>query len=149
LIGGLGAASLITRDELFFKLKPALLEGVMLPYLVFLALARERTLLAYFDRYSFGTTTVSPAVLPMMRRLLGAMTILVALHAGLTVLAALRFSKRSWGMISGPGFYALLVPLFAYVLILRWRSAARLRAEAAAPPPASPLRPLRRRRRRP
>lgn len=99
LISGLGTSSLITRDELFFKLKPALLEGVMVPYLGFLALARQRTLLGYFDRFGLGGATPSPAALPLMRRLLGAMAVLVALHAGLTVMAALRWSKQSWGLI--------------------------------------------------
>jgi intracellular septation protein A len=149
LIGGLGAISLITRNELFFKLKPALLEGVMVPYLVFLAAAREQTLLSYFARYSLGQSSFNPAALPMMRRLLGAMAVLVALHAGLTVLAALRFSKRAWGLISGPGFYVLLIPLLGYVLLLRWHNLARARAAAAAPPPEElpPPRPGPRRRR--
>jgi len=148
LIGGLGVASLISRNDLFFKLKPALLEGVMVPYLGFLAMARERTLLAYFERYAMGQSTVPAAALPMMRRLLGAMAALVAIHAGLTVLAALRFSKRSWGIISGPGFYALLLPLLAYVLLLRWRAARLARRPPEEPPPPAVPPGLRRRRRR-
>ncbi len=151
LIGGMGAASLITRNELFFKLKPAILEGVMVPFTGFLALAPERILVAYLARYvDLGRSAAAPApargaapelpsarqappapqALPLLRRLLGLMTLLIALHAGLTVFAALRLSKGAWAAISGPGFYAILVPVLGYALLLR------LRARRAAPPPA-------------
>ncbi len=138
LVGGMGAASLLTRNELFFKLKPAILEGVMVPYLLFLALAPERVLLGYFDRFAVGGG-INPVALPRLRQLLGAMGVLVLLHAGLTVLAALLWSKRSWGLISGPGFYAILVPLLAWALIMRLRR--RPAPPEATPPVAMPQAP--------
>lgn len=167
LVGGMGAASLITRDELFFKLKPAILEGVMLPFTGFLALAPERILVAYLGRYvDLGRSAAAPApargappelpsarqappapqALPLLRRLLGLMTILIAIHAGLTVLAALRLSRGAWAAISGPGFYAILLPVLGYALWLRLRARrATGQVPAEDPPPAPPIRRRRRR----
>jgi hypothetical protein len=136
LVGGMGAASLLTRNEVFFKLKPAILEGVMVPYLGFLALARESLLLGYFDRYAVGVK-VSAERLPVLRRLLGMMGVLVALHAGLVILAALCWSKRMWGLVSGPGFYVLLVPLAAWAVYQRLRLRRQAERAPAVPAPRS------------
>jgi hypothetical protein len=140
LVGAMGGASLLTRSEVFFKLKPAVLEGVMVPFLLFLALAPERMLQGYLGRYALGAGGVNPAALPVLRRMVGLMGVLVLAHAGLTVVAALHWSKRAWGLISGPGFYALLVPLLGYTLLVRLRlrraAATAARAAATAPPPS-------------
>jgi hypothetical protein len=121
LLGGMGAASLLTKNEVFFKLKPAILEGIMIPYFLFLALGGEKTLTSYFNRYGMNQP-LNPAALPLMRRLIGLMGVLVALHAGLTAVAAIYWSKRAWGLISGPGFYVLLLPLLLWMLYQRHRA---------------------------
>jgi hypothetical protein len=151
LVGGMSAASLLTRNELFFKLKPAILEGVMVPYLLFLALAPAPLLLGYFARYAVGQT-IRPDALPLLRRLIGLMGAMIALHAGAVVVAALYWTKRTWGLVSGPGFYVLLVPLAVWAIAqrLRLRRAARVAAEElpVAPAPAGPRRRATSRRRR-
>jgi hypothetical protein len=75
---------------------------------------------------------IKPLALPFLRRLMGLMGGLVALHAGLTVISAVYWSKRTWGLVSGPGFYGLLLPLFAWALYQRFQ----LRRQTAVPPPA-------------
>jgi intracellular septation protein A len=132
LIGGLGAVSLVSKNDLFFKLKPAILEGVMVPYLAVLAFGGERLLGGYLRRYSTATTIPAPA-LALMRRLLLMMTALVALHALLVTWAALYASRPAWAALSGPGFYVILVPVAAWVLWQRRRTRAATRASAAAP----------------
>lgn len=130
LIGGLGGASLALHDELLFKLKPAILEAVMVPFLLFLALAGPRVLQGYLGRYTPGIAVADPARLPLLRRMLGGMATLVLLHAGLVVWAALRWSRQAWAWVSGPGFYVLLVPMIGWALLLRVRAR---RAQQAAP----------------
>jgi intracellular septation protein A len=120
LIGGMGAVSLITRDELFFKLKPAIIEGIMVPYLLFLALAPDRTLTGYFERYATGLSIPSSAF-GVMRKLLLWMSAGVAVHAVLSVVAALVWSRQAWAWVSGPGFYLLLVPFAVWVIVRRVR----------------------------
>jgi intracellular septation protein A len=124
LIGAMGAASLISDDELFFKIKPAVIEGLMVPYLLFLALASEKALTAYFDRYAAGVR-IHPAALPMMRKLLMAFAAGVVVHAGVTVWAALALSRQAWGWVSGPGFYVILIPFGIWVLVQRIRNSRR------------------------
>jgi hypothetical protein len=46
------------------------------------------------------------------------MAVWVVVHAGLTVMAAFFWSRQTWGWISGPGFYLLLVPMAGWVV---WR----------------------------
>lgn len=118
LIGGMGAASLLTDNQRFFQLKPAVIEAVMVPYLVFLALAPARTLEAYFDRYLTGFR-IQPAARATIQRLLLVLAGMVLLHAGLVVLASFCWSRQVWGWVAGPGFYLLLVPLLAWSLVKR------------------------------
>lgn len=140
LLAGLAAGSLLTDDQRFFLLKPAILEGLMVPYLGFLALAPARTLEGYFRR-TLGGAQFPTAALPMLRALLCWMAVLVLLHAGLVVAVALYGSRALWGLVSGPGFYAMLLPLAAWVLIQRrrlLRAARPKRLRDGSPPPARP-----------
>jgi intracellular septation protein A len=118
LIGGLGAVSLLSRNELFFKLKPAIMEAVIIPFFLVLALGGERLARGYFGRF-LGGASINPRVLPLLRRLLGVMSVLVAVHAGLVVWAAYHASRQTWGWISGPGFYAVLAPILLWALYRR------------------------------
>ncbi|MBN2496918.1 MAG: septation protein IspZ [Deltaproteobacteria bacterium] len=120
LVCGMGAVSLLAQDDFFFKLKPAVIEGVMVPYLVFLALAPRRWLDRYFDRYLDGVQ-IPEAGFRLMRRLMIFFAAGVLIHAGLVVWAALAWSRQTWGWISGPGFYLLLVPVAGWTLVQRIR----------------------------
>jgi intracellular septation protein A len=140
LIVGMGAASLVSKSDLLFKLKPAILEGVMVPFLAFLALGPGRVLRGYLARYSGGTRVeIDRERLALLRRLVGFMAGLVAFHAALVVAAALWWSRASWAFLSGPGFYLVLVPLVGWALVQR-RLLRRARAGAPAAPPGRSLR---------
>lgn len=121
LIGGLGAVSLVSKNELFFKLKPAIMEVVIVPFFLVLALGGERLLSGYFGRFLGKGMALHPQVLPLMRRLLGLMSVLVLLHAGAVVWAAYRADRQTWGWISGPGFYLVLLPVALWALFRRLR----------------------------
>lgn len=128
LISGMGAVSLLTENDLFFMLKPAILEGLMVPYLAFLALAPDKLLIGYFERYGGGLAIPAAAsghsfaaAFGVMRKLLLWLAAGILLHAGAVVCAALLWSRQTWGWVSGPGFYLLLVPFAIWVLWRRWR----------------------------
>lgn len=137
LIGGLGAVSLLSKDELFFKLKPAIMEAVIVPFFLLLALGGERLLGGYFGRFLGGGMSLNPRALPLLRRLLGLMSVLVLAHAGLVVWAALRASRQTWGWISGPGFYLVLAPVAVWALYRRVRRGREPTGEPAPPPRVS------------
>jgi intracellular septation protein A len=134
LIGGMGAASLLTDNEWFFKLKPAVIEFVMVPYMAFLAFAPNRILKNYFERFSVGLQ-INPMAFSFMKKMLLGMTIWVLVHAGLVVYAAFYMSRQNWGLVSGPGFYIILVPLFGWMLLQRQRLKKQI------PPPRRSIRP--------
>jgi intracellular septation protein A len=151
LIGGLGAISLLSEDDLFFKLKPAIMEGLMVPLFLFLALGGPGLLQRYLERYTAGVT-FRPEALPLLRRMLVLMSLLIAVHAGAVVLAALHMSRRAWGLVSGPGFYVLAVPILGWTLYQRLKARRAARAaeepeEAEEAPPRRASRPRGRRRR--
>ena len=119
LIGGLGAVSLLSKNELFFKLKPAIMEAVIVPFFLVLALGGERFVQGYFGRFLGSGTALNPQVMPLLRRLLGVMSALIVVHAGLVVWAAYYASRQTWGWISGPGFYVILLPVLGWALYRR------------------------------
>jgi intracellular septation protein A len=133
LIGVLGGISLISDDDLFFKLKPAILEAVMVPLFLFLALGGNNVLNRFLQRYTAGIA-IAPAVFPLLKKLMLGIALMVALHAGVVVLAALYMSRQAWGWISGPGFYLLLVPMFLYIQFYK----RKLRRSLAVPADPDP-----------
>lgn len=145
LIGGLGAISLLSEDDLFFMLKPAIMEGLMVPFLLLLALGGPGLLKRYLERYTPGATFNEQA-LPLLRTMLGLMSALVAVHAVAVVLAALYLTRQAWGLVSGPGFYVLLVPLLGWTLYQRFkrRRAQREEDEQMKPPARERIRARRR-----
>lgn len=133
LIGFLGGISLISDNDLFFKLKPAIMEAVMVPLFLFLALGGQPVLTRFLKRYT-GGMTIDAAVYPLLKKLMLGIALMVLLHAGLVVIAALYWSRQAWGWISGPGFYLLLVPMVIYVQVYKWRLRQAQRLPAPTPP---------------
>jgi intracellular septation protein A len=130
LIGGMGLVSILTQNEIFFLLKPAIIEGVMVPYLGFLAIAPERVLKGYFERYAYGQTLPVEAF-RLLRKLVAFMAAFVLVHALAVVYAALYWSRAAWAWVSGPGFYVLLVPLGIWALVQRFRARGKPRTTGA------------------
>lgn len=116
-----GGLSLALRNELFFKLKPAVIELVLGAAMGMLLVLPPSYLKGYMGRQLHGVE-ISDAVLPAMKKSLGFMLLVLAGHVGLTVYAALALSTAAWGFISG----GLLYILFAAIAL--WQFAAGKRA---------------------
>ncbi len=125
LIGGLGLVSILSRDELMFRLKPAILEGVAVLFLLGLGLAPETFLHGYLGRLT-PAGALPAETLPRLRRLLMGMGVLVALHVVAVVACALGASRRTWALVSGPGFYLLFTPFLAVALVRFFRGRRRV-----------------------
>jgi intracellular septation protein A len=132
LIAALGAVSLVSENDLFFKLKPAVIEAVSIVFMLALILAPSGFLTGYYGRMMPGTP-LDPEAVGRMKSMLGWMCVYVALHIGAVLYTALRSSRTTWAFVSGPGFYLILVPIAAMAIgrALRARRKAR-----AAPGPA-------------
>ncbi len=115
LIAGLGGISIAFDDELFFKTKPAIIEGLTVVFMAAMICAPDRFLVGYFGRMSPDLDT-RPQALRAMRSMLGWMCGLVVLHVGAVLYTALESSKPVWAFVSGPGFYLALAPVFLVAL---------------------------------
>ena len=115
LIVLLGGVSLLLRTDVFFRLKPALVElvfclilgiSVYSPVNVLLALSRR-----YLKNLPMGEEQMQP-----LRRSMKALLFIFLGHTALIVYAAFAMSLRAWGFISGGLFYIL----FALYFLLEW-----------------------------
>jgi hypothetical protein len=140
LIGLLGGISIAFEDDLFFKVKPAIIEGVTIVFMLALVLAPSRFLVGYFGRMMPGMA-VDPQALGSMKAMLGLMCGYTALHIGAVLYAAFRLSREAWAFISGPGFYVFFVPVLGVVFFRALRQRRRARPEDGPGRPENPARP--------
>jgi isopentenyldiphosphate isomerase/intracellular septation protein A len=115
-----GGLSIGLRNELFFKLKPAVIELVLGSSMALLLALPPSFLKAYMSRMLKGMT-IADSALPAMKKSLGLMLCALGLHACLVVYAALALPTAAWGFVSG----GLLYILFAGVGIWQFFSARR------------------------
>jgi intracellular septation protein A/isopentenyldiphosphate isomerase len=125
LLAVAGGLSLVLRNEIFFKLKPAVIEAVLAVSLAVLLVLPPSVLKGWLSSQLRGIALPDSA-LPMMKRSLLFMLGVLAVHIALTVWAALSLSNAAWGFISG----GLLYILFGVVVLAQFISV-RLAARAA------------------
>lgn len=130
LIVLLGGVSLLLRTDVFFRLKPALVELVFCLILGISVYSPVNILLALTRRYLKDLPMVEEQM-QSLRRSMKALLFIFLGHTALIVYAAFAMSLRAWGFISGGLFYILFA---AYFLVewLRNRRNARRSAAAAA-----------------
>jgi intracellular septation protein A len=151
LITAFGAVSIIFKNDLFFKIKPAIIEGLTIFIMLGLILAKDQFLLGYFGRMMPGMT-LRPEAIGLMKTMLGWMCVYIVLHIGAILYTAFFSSRKVWAVVSGPGFYLIFIPIMAVVLgkaIMTRRKARRnsvlmnerptMRGEAAAGASSAPM----------
>ncbi|MDA8426119.1 MAG: NUDIX domain-containing protein [Treponema sp.] len=131
LLAVAGGLSLALHDEIFFKLKPAVIEFVLGAAMGLLLVLPPNYLKLYIGRQLRGIQIQDEAI-PAMRRSLGLLLFALAIHIGLTVWAALALSTALWGFISG-GLLYILFALFAGIPFTLQLLARRRAARAAGP----------------
>lgn len=122
LIAGLGGVSIALEDELFFKLKPAVIDVVTLGLLVALLFSSDAFLAGYVGRLMPGRE-VPPPALALMRTLAKWMCGALVVHVVAVLWAAFYASKGVWAFVAGPGAWLVLAPVL--VPVLRARRARR------------------------
>jgi intracellular septation protein A len=137
LLAVAGGLSLLLKNDMFFKMKPAVIEGVLAASLGVLLLMPSAVLKGWLGSQLRGIT-FPDSTLPVMRRSLALVTLALVAHAGLTVWAALAFSTAAWGFISG----GLLYILFGAVVlgqVIAARVSAHRRKSADGPETPLPV----------
>lgn len=121
LIVGLGSVSIIFKNEMFFKIKPAIIEGAMVIFILVLLFLPDRFLLNYFGRMMPKGMVLNPAMIGSMKFMLLLTCGYILLHIGAIVYTAYFSSRRVWAIVSGPGFYLLFIPVMIFILVKRIR----------------------------
>jgi len=119
-----GGLSLLLHNELFFKLKPVVVEAVMGGGLALLLALPPSALKGYMASQLRGVE-IPEALLPNMRRNVALLLMVLALHCGLTVWAALTTSTAVWGFISGGLLYLLFGAVVLVQLAVQWNARRR------------------------
>lgn len=118
LISALGAISIVLNNDVFFKLKPALVEGILVVLLGVHAFSNKPLLLLLGKRY-LKDIQVNELQMGLMRKTTRILFFLTLVHTGSILYAAYFLSTAAWAFISGGLFYIIfgLVFLGQYIYL--------------------------------
>ena len=109
----LGLVSLWRNNDIFFKLKPALIELMFAVLLGISAWSRHNIVWMMSRRY-MRSLQVTEEMKLQMRRSMRPLSVIFFLHAALTAYAAFFLSRGAWAFISGGLFYLIFVGFLAF-----------------------------------
>jgi isopentenyldiphosphate isomerase/intracellular septation protein A len=115
----LGAISIVFENDLFFKIKPALIEAILLAVVAYSLWGPQNIIMKMSERYT-GGINLDPVQEKSMRTNMVAVFWITVVHILLVLISAFRMSKEAWLFISG-GLYYILFGLFFGFMLLRNR----------------------------
>lgn len=113
LITLLGGISLVSHNDVFFKLKPAFLQSVLLVVLGLSAWSKIPLMELMARRY-MGSIEFGDYQRQQLRIMTGRLFWLIAVHTSLVVWTAFYSSRRVWAFASGGMFYILFGAFFLF-----------------------------------
>lgn len=120
LLVALGGISIALNDEIFFKLKPALINLIFCAVLGFSAFSSKNLLMIYTQRY-MGDMKMPPGAEKAMQKTMKILFWMMLAYTLLIVYSAFYLSKEVWAFISGGFLYILFGLFFAVQYILAKR----------------------------
>jgi isopentenyldiphosphate isomerase/intracellular septation protein A len=111
LIIALGSVSILLENDLFFKLKPALVETILLILLGIHAFSDKPLLFMLGKRY-MKDIAIDETQMDIMRNLVKLLFFIVLFHILLIIYAAYNLSSEAWAFVSGGLFYIIFVVIF-------------------------------------
>jgi isopentenyldiphosphate isomerase/intracellular septation protein A len=112
----LGAISIVFENDLFFKIKPALIEAILLAVIAFSLWGPRNILMAMSERY-MGEIRLNTDQEKSMRNSMMAVFWITAFHIILVLFSAIYMSKEAWFFISGGLYYIFFGLFFAFMLL--------------------------------
>ena len=128
LLVALGAVSIILDNDIFFKLKPGLIELILVAVLGISAFSSVNIIGLMGQRFMKGTTFNDTQV-AQMHKSLKSLFYIFTLHTLLVFYAAFFMSKEAWAFISGGLFYILFGVYFLIELVRQKRKQKQLKNE--------------------
>jgi isopentenyl-diphosphate delta-isomerase type 1 len=124
----LGGVSMLLRNDIFFKLKPAIIELILVILVGIHAFSSQPILLMMGRRY-LGDLEIPEVQHKMMRQMSRLLFVVLALHTGLIIYAAYFMSSGAWAFISGGLFYLL----FGLIIAGQWLYGRYIKKKTALP----------------
>jgi isopentenyldiphosphate isomerase/intracellular septation protein A len=124
----LGAVSIALENDLFFKIKPALIEMILLAIIAFSLWGPRNIIMAISKRY-IGEIQLNAGQERVMRINMLAMFWITMVHIILVLYSAKYMSKEAWVFISGGLFYIFFVVYFIVLWLVNRLKSARFRNE--------------------
>jgi len=109
LLMALGGISILLDNDIFFKIKPAIIEAIMCVILGLSAFTKIDLVGGMTQRYMKGIE-MNETVQLQFKRTLKMMFWIFGVHTILVVYSAFYLSKEAWAFISGGLFYLLFGP---------------------------------------
>lgn len=119
LIVAMGGISLLLHDDIFFKLKPAIIELILAAILGVSGFSSRNLLMKMSERYMKGIT-IQESQIRQMRRQVQELFYIVIIHIFLVIYAAYNLSNEAWAFISTGLFYLILGLYFGFVFIRQY-----------------------------
>ncbi len=116
LIVSMGAVSLWLDNDVFFKLKPALIEFILAAIIGLSAFGRRNILFEMSKRY-LRDVQITKSAEYKLNSTLKVFFWLVIVHIGLVIWSAFMLSKETWAFISGVLFYLMIMGYFLFEII--------------------------------
>ncbi len=112
-----GFVSLYSGNDIYFKLKPALAQLIMVVFLGVMAYLKPKLLVAMSGRMLQGIE-IDDQQLKIMQKSAQGLVIILFLHTLLIVYSAFYMSKTAWAFIGGPLTYILAGLYFFGMIVL-------------------------------
>ena len=112
----LGGISIAFENDLFFKIKPALIEAILLAVIAFSLWGPRNIMMAMSERY-MGEMHLNSIQEKTMRNNMLAVFWITVLHIILVLFSAFYMSKEAWFFISGGLYYIFFGLFFAFMLL--------------------------------
>lgn len=111
-----GTISLITDNDLFFKIKPAVIQVLLLIMLALMIFTNGSLLQGVMKRYHKGII-VDNNQLKKMQKSMIPLFLIIFLHTILVFYSAIFMSTKAWGFITKGLFYIILAVYFLWSMI--------------------------------
>jgi isopentenyldiphosphate isomerase/intracellular septation protein A len=113
----LGIVSIVLDNDIFFKIKPALIEMILLAIIAF-SLWGPRNLIMVMSRRYMGDIQLNADQERLMRMNMIAMFWITVIHIILVLYSAKYMSKEAWVFVSGGLYYIFFVAYFVFLWIV-------------------------------
>lgn len=119
LITVLGVISIVVKNDIFFKLKPAIIDAIAILFLIGLSFASDNFILSYFGRFLPNNSMLTPEFIPFLKKMFIFFSFYIVLHIAAVWYTAIYSSRKVWAIVSGPGIFFLFIPVMIWVLFKR------------------------------